>query len=276
MTTLRALRARPARARRHGSSSCASQLALVFVGHHQPQAGEQRHHVDREGDEEGIAPAPVQEVGRRQVGPQVGEQRRRRRGSRAARPAGPASRTSRGGPAGAFSASSDGRPSQEPPSARPWPMRHSASSAIGGHARAARSPAGRRCPRWSCPAGTARPSAWRSRLKRRWIAMPTSVPIGRATKASAEQREGVQRALQPVGEREEHRREHQHRGDAVDEEVEVFRGAADHHADGDFARGDACASSGGVVGGGAVGAGQGSGVGKCRVDDGHERSHGYS
>ncbi len=43
---------------------------------------------------------------------------------------------------------------------------------------------------------------------------------------------------QPVLEREEHRREHQHRGDAVDEEVEVLGGAADDHAHGDLAGGD--------------------------------------
>ena len=35
-----------------------------------------------------------------------------------------------------------------------------------------------------------------------------------------EDREGVERARQPVGEREEQLREDQHRGDAVDEEVE--------------------------------------------------------
>ncbi|PWS22473.1 hypothetical protein DKP78_18200, partial [Enterococcus faecium] len=35
---------------------------------------------------------------------------------------------------------------------------------------------------------------------------------------------------------EEDGREDQRRGDAVDEEVEIFRGPADHHADGDVAR----------------------------------------
>ena len=38
-----------------------------------------------------------------------------------------------------------------------------------------------------------------------------------------------------LGEREDQRREDDHRGDGVDEEVEEFRGAADDDADGDLA-----------------------------------------
>ncbi|MPM69646.1 hypothetical protein SDC9_116594 [bioreactor metagenome] len=39
----------------------------VRLPHHQTQAGKQRHHVDGKGDEERIAPAPVQELADRQA-----------------------------------------------------------------------------------------------------------------------------------------------------------------------------------------------------------------
>jgi hypothetical protein len=53
-----------------------------------------------------------------------------------------------------------------------------------------------------------------------------------------EDQERIEHTLEVLLEREEHRRKYQHRGDAVDEEVEIFGGPADDHADGDFARGD--------------------------------------
>ena len=73
-------------------------------------------------------------------------------------------------------------------------------------------------------------------------------------KGEGEDGEGVQRALEPVGEREEHRREHQHRSDGVDEEVEIFGSAADHHADGDFARVDVAVAGIDVAGAAVWGA----------------------
>jgi hypothetical protein len=48
-----------------------------FGRHDDAQPGEQRDHVDREGDEERIAPAPVEEVGRSEAIDEEGEQRAR-------------------------------------------------------------------------------------------------------------------------------------------------------------------------------------------------------
>ena len=45
-----------------GCSSRLSNCALVLGRDHDAQPREQRHDVDREGDEERIAPAPVEEV----------------------------------------------------------------------------------------------------------------------------------------------------------------------------------------------------------------------
>jgi hypothetical protein len=74
-----------------------------------------------------------------------------------------------------------------------------------------------------------------SRLKRRWMAMKQDGADRPRDKCERKDRKGVQCAFEPVREREEHRREHQHRSDRVDEEVEIFGGAADDHADGDVA-----------------------------------------
>ena len=77
-----------------------------------------------------------------------------------------------------------------------------------------------------------------SRPKRRWMAIEMHGADRPGDEGEREDRERVQRAVEALLEREEHRREHQHRGDAVDEEVEIFGGAADDHADGDLAGGD--------------------------------------
>jgi hypothetical protein len=58
-------------------------------------------------------------------------------------------------------------------------------------------------------------------------------------KGQGKDRERQHHARQAIDEREEQLREHQHRGDGVDEEVEEFRGAADDHAQRDLARSDA-------------------------------------
>jgi len=57
-----------------------------------------------------------------------------------------------------------------------------------------------------------------------------------------EHRERIDRPLQPVDIREHQRREHEHRGDRVHEEVEEFGRAADDHADRDHARRDMLAA----------------------------------
>ena len=59
------------------------------------------------------------------------------------------------------------------------------------------------------------------------------------TEGPGQEREGKnnecrQHAFQASQERKEHVGEHQHRGDAEHEEIEIFRGAADHHAHGDL------------------------------------------
>ncbi|MNQ96651.1 hypothetical protein D3C85_1122660 [compost metagenome] len=60
----------------HGGRVQLQRLERSLEGgrHHDAQAGEQGHHVDGEGHEEGIAPAPVEEVGGRQLAEEVGEQ----------------------------------------------------------------------------------------------------------------------------------------------------------------------------------------------------------
>ena len=85
---------------------------------------------------------------------------------------------------GAFSASKDGRPSQEPPRAMPWPIRNSDSSTID------RLPMLAKLGRKAMPAVQV-PSRNRAtvslvlRSQRRWIHMKATVPIGRATNARA-------------------------------------------------------------------------------------------
>jgi len=72
-----------------------------------------------------------------------------------------------------------------------------------------------------------------------------------------EDRERIQRALQPIHEREEHGGEDQRRGDAVHEEIEILRGASDDDADGDLARRDVGMGARAVVVRGCGGAGDG-------------------
>ena len=50
--------------------------------------------------------------------------------------------------------------------------------------------------------------------------------------------EAVERARQWIDKREDQRRENQHRGDRINEEIEKFRRPADNDADGNFARRD--------------------------------------
>ena len=63
--------------------------------------------------------------------------------------------------------------------------------------------------------------------------MKATVPIGLATKASAKITKDQSTPDKRIEEREHHPREDQHRGEGEDEEIEEFRAAADHHADGD-------------------------------------------
>ncbi|KIU01360.1 hypothetical protein QU38_02040, partial [Staphylococcus aureus] len=60
-------------------------------------------------------------------------------------------------------------------------------------------------------------------------------------KRECEDGERPERALQRIEKGEDQLREHQHRGNGIDEEIEELGGAADDHADRDFARTDAVA-----------------------------------
>ncbi|MNS65101.1 hypothetical protein D3C72_982500 [compost metagenome] len=84
---------------------------------------------------------------------------------------------------GAFRASSDGRPSHEPPSATPWPMRSTDSQMMAAK------------PRWEYVGRKAMPAvdtpsrkranvSLALRPMRRWISMKITVPNGRAMKAN--------------------------------------------------------------------------------------------
>jgi hypothetical protein len=59
-----------------------------------------------------------------------------------------------------------------------------------------------------------------------------------------EQAERIERARHRIDEREQQRREDQHRCDRIDEEIEELAGAADDDADGDLARRDAMVACG--------------------------------
>ena len=142
----------------------------VLVGRHQSQPGEQRDDVDGECNIERIAPAPVEEVIRRKARVQEGEQRAGDHETRPARRAVPASRTSRGGAAGALSASSDGRPSHEPPSAMPWPTRKTDNSTMDAESQAA-VPGRKAMPAVEMPSRNSAAVSLASRPKRSWMAM---------------------------------------------------------------------------------------------------------
>mmetsp|Transcript_18007 Transcript_18007/g.50783 ORF Transcript_18007/g.50783 Transcript_18007/m.50783 type:complete len:442 (+) Transcript_18007:2217-3542(+) len=207
--------------------------ALVLVGDDQAQACEQRDDVDREGGEERIAPAPVEEVFARQVRPEVAEQRRGdQEAQRCAElaehrvPAAPVLRSVH---------------RQQRRQAVPrGPQRHPLADAAH-HQR-------RHCPRADALVSRQRGHAAGGQTEQEQRAgEPRAAPEApldhvaakRAQRAheegQREQRERPQRAFEWAGVREEHRREHQRRGDAVDEEVEVLRGPADDHAHRDVA-----------------------------------------
>ena len=172
--------ARCARAAVRGSRTAAAYSGVVDHA----QAREQRHDVDREGDEERIAPAPVEEVVGRKVAGEDRRTARSPRSGRAARRAAGSSRTSRAGARGAFSASSEARPSQAPPA--PGPGRCApAPAARSRRSRSRHSRAGTRCATVEPPSRNSAMVSLTPRPYARSIAMKMTVPNGRATKASA-------------------------------------------------------------------------------------------
>ncbi|KAG1257303.1 hypothetical protein G6F65_015961 [Rhizopus arrhizus] len=114
---------------------------------------------------------------------------------------------------GAFSASNDGNPSHDPPNANPCKQRNTAS---------------KQEQRDSQLCGAAPTPLDRHRQRG---------ADGTHDEREREDDEGPERAFQLRFEGEEDLRKNQHAGDAEYKEIEVFRGASHHHADGDFTRG---------------------------------------
>jgi len=210
--------------------------ARVFVGGHEAQAGEQRHHVDREGHVEAVAPAPVEEVFARQARVQVGEQCA---GNEEAD--GRAQLAQHGVPAAAV-----GRRVQRQQRRQAVPrtaqrqalaeaehrQQHDGREAKAGVARQEGDAGGGR-------------AEHEKRQGQLGFSPETSLDGHRddssertRDEGERENQERVENTFKMLLEREENRRKHQHRGDAVDEKVKIFGCAADDHADRDFAGGD--------------------------------------
>ncbi|MCY1361340.1 hypothetical protein D9M69_480010 [compost metagenome] len=210
--------------------------ARVLVGGHQAQAREQRHHVDGEGHVEGVAPAPVEEVGQRQAGIQVREQRAGQEEAQRC-----AQLAQHGVPAALV-----GRCVQRQQRRQAIP-RAAQRQALG------KAEDGQQHDGREADAGVARQEGdaggggAQQEQRDGQLGLAPEAPLdrhrdhgaeGARDEGEREDHEGPEHAFQALLEREEHRREHQHRGDAVDEEVEILGGAADDHADRDLARGD--------------------------------------
>ena len=138
-------------------------------------------------------------------------------------------------PGGAFSIASSTAPPHSPPSPRPWPKRHNASSS--GAAMPIDAYVGSRpidtvdSPIVSSAATSV---ALRPMRSPKW---PNSAePIGRAKKRDRERRERLQRRRRGVGGREEQLRKHQDGGGRVDVEVEELDRGADQAGEQHVAR----------------------------------------
>ncbi len=85
-------------------------------------------------------------------------------------------------------------------------------------------------------AGTTRSSASLRARSARSICVKITVPIGRATNASAKNRERIERARQRIDKRKHELRKHDDRRNGVDEEVEKLRRAPHDDTDRDLGR----------------------------------------
>ena len=218
---------------RSGLQLAGLEQLLEAGGHDDAKAGEQGHDVDGEGHEEGIAPAPVQEVGRRQGVQEEGEQGR---GDDQAD--GRAQLGNHGVPAAAILGGVDRQKrSQAVPGA---PQRDALTDAEDseqyGGGDADGFIAGQEGHR------DGRGAQQEQRYGKLGAAPELLVDgdeQGRAERAGqegqGEDREGQQRAADRPGEREDQLRKHDHGSDGVDEEVKELRRPANDHADGDFA-----------------------------------------
>ncbi|MDF9791568.1 hypothetical protein M2440_002269 [Methylorubrum extorquens] len=213
-----------------------------FGGGHEPEPREQGHDVDGEGAEEREAPAPVGEILRGQVDGEEREQRaRHHEAERRAElrdhrvPATALPRRVEGEQRGHAVPGAAEREALRDPQHREQLDGDDADRVV------ARQEADRR-------GRAAEQEQGEGELH------PASVPLvdpheeDRPERAGDEgQREDgerVERAREGGGEGEEHLREHQHRGDAEHEEVEIFRRPPDHHAERDVVGADVVVAHG--------------------------------
>ena len=212
----------------------ALELPLIFRRDDDAQPREQRHHVDGEGDEEGVAPAPVEEIVGREIGDEISEQPARHHEAErraelrdhrvpAALPLRRVHRQQRCQPvpgAAEREALPDAEQSEQ----------YRRAGADVGVARQKRHGDGR---------------AAEQEQRDGQLDAAAIGAVDRDENDSAdrprdegerEDRERIERAAQRIDLGENQPRKHQHRGDRIDEEVEELRGAADDDADRDLAR----------------------------------------
>ena len=209
----------------------ALELGVVLGGDDDAQAGEERDDVDREGDEERIAPAPLDEVGVGERADQVDEEgagdeeadRRAELGDHrvpAALALGGVHREERG-------------------EAVPGAAEGDALGDAHDRQDQDRVDAGERVVRGEGDAGG---GAAEQEERQRQFDAPAPAPVdgaedegaeGPRDEAEREDREGPQHRLDRRQEGKERAREDEDRGDRVDEEVEELGAAADDDADGD-------------------------------------------
>ncbi len=216
----------------HGCQFTLLQHLGIGLADDQAQAGEERHHVDREGDEEREAPAPVEELLHRQVAVEIGEQAgcERETDRRAQLP-------DHGVPAAPLLRGGHGQQGRQPvPGAAQRQALAQAQHDQGDDGGVAHAVVARQ-------EGHARGGGAQQEQGDRELGAASPAPLhrhrdGRADRArdegQREDREGHQRAVQARHEGKDERREHQHAGDPEDEEVEILGRTPDDHADRDL------------------------------------------
>jgi len=209
------------------------QQAGVGLAHHQPQACEQGHHVDREGHAEGVAPAPFHKLFVAQRLVEVGKQCRcHHKAQRGAQLA------DHGIPAALFGwgAQCQQRRQAIPGAAQGQPLQDAEQHQQGDGIAAQVNIAGQQC---HAHRGGSQQEQRDGQLGGTAPALLDDHGDGGADGAGDEgQREHGKRRQHAVEQGvvgEEHVREHQHAGNAEDEEVEILGRSADDDAGSDFA-----------------------------------------
>ncbi len=205
----------------------------IIRRHDDAQTGEQRHHVERERHEEGIAPAPIEEIGRRQADEEESEQPARHdeaerradlRDHRipAALLVGYVHRQQRG----------EAVPGTAQRHTLPDPEPAQEEGGEGTDLAIGRQKGDRYSRSTEQEQGDGELGAAAEFAVDR---QEDQGPDRARNEGEREDYERVERAGQPIDIREDRRREDQHRGDRIDEEVEEFRRPADDNADRDLA-----------------------------------------